>query len=449
MTGGPLGEERMRELASAALKVKADGVHVLVFHSWGGLTRYASSQIHQNTWREDLEVRVMAVADGPRIGVASTHSLDSAAVTKAAEDALAIARVSPPNPEFPGLASPASAPVKRGYDEATAFAAPAERAAFVQGALARLHADMSGAGYVETVADEVLVTNSVGLAMFGSTTHAGMQVMAMTEDSSGAAEIIEPRLSAIDAATVAERAVKKADGGRRPRPIDPGRYTVVLEPAASSTLMQFMAYLGFGAKAFLEERSFMSGRIGEQLCSERITIVDDPIAEESLGLPFDFEGTPARAVTIIDRGVARDVVWDRTTAKKAGRSSSGHGLPPPSSEGPFPLNLRMEPGSDTLDALIASTERGLLVTRFHYSNVVNEKEAVLTGMTRDGTFLIEDGSLKHGVNNLRYTQNAIEALSHVEGVGDTTEISSELFFGGSRAPALKIANFNFSSATTH
>ncbi|MFN2642829.1 MAG: TldD/PmbA family protein [Actinomycetota bacterium] len=447
--GGPLGEERMREIATGALKARADAVHVLIFHSWGGLTRFASSQIHQNTWREDLEIRVMAVADGARIGVAATHSLDPAAVAKATEDALAVARVSPPNPEFPGLAPPASAPAKSGFDAATASTSPAERADYVARALAEFQADMTGAGYVESVADEVLVTNSLGLSMFGATTHAGLSVMAMTGDSSGVAEIIEPRLSAIDPVAIAQRAVSKADRGRNPQPIDAGRYTVVLEPAASSTLMQFMGYLGFGAKAFLEERSFMSGKIGERLCSDLITIVDDPLGAESLGLPFDFEGTPAQRVTLIDRGTARDVVWDRTTAQKVKRDSTGHGLPPPNSSGPFPLNLRMEPGSSSLDELIASTERGLLITRFHYSNVVNEKEAVLTGMTRDGTFLIENGTLKHGVNNLRYTQNAIEALSNVEGVGDSTEISSELFFGGSRAPALKIHDFNFSSATTH
>src|SRR5438093_6229902 len=170
----------MRELAATALKVKADAVQVLVFHSWGGLTRFASSQIHQNTWREDLEVRVMAVADQARLGVAATHSLEPAAVAKAAEDALAIARVSPRNPEFAGLAEPASAPAKRGYDEATASASPTERARYVGRGLSRLSSDMHGAGYVETVADEVLVTNSLGLAMFGSSTHAGLSMMAMS-----------------------------------------------------------------------------------------------------------------------------------------------------------------------------------------------------------------------------------------------------------------------------
>ena len=443
------GADRLREIVQPALGVKADGLLVLGFHSWGGLTRFAESQIHQNTWREDLEVRVMAVVDGNRVGVASTHALDPESITKAAQDAVAIARVSPPNREFPGLAPAATAPEKAGFDHATAVASPEERAEYVRTTLAEFPADMKGAGAVETGADEVLVASTTGLALFGATTHAGLSVMAMSPDSSGVAEIIEHRLADVDPSLIAARAVGKAELGRHPRPIDPGPYTVVLEPAASSTIMQFLSYLGLGAKAFLEDRSFMSGRIGEQLCADSVTIVDDPVAPDALGLPFDFEGTPAQRVTLIDRGVARDVVWDRTTAKKAGRESTGHGLPPPNSSGPFPLNLRMEPGSSTLDELITSTERGLLVTRFHYSNVVNEKETVLTGMTRDGTFLIEDGKLRYGVNNLRYTQNAIEALRNVEGVGDTTEISSELFFGGSRAPALKIKDFKFSSATTH
>jgi predicted Zn-dependent protease len=443
------GADRLRELVAPALALEADGVHVLAFHSWGGLTRFAESQIHQNTWREDLEIRVLAVADGNKIGVAATHSSDPSAIARAAADALALARVSPANPDFPGLAGPAEAPVKRGFDEATAEASPQERAEYVRAALAEFPADMKGAGYVESVGDEVLVAASTGLAMFGSTTHAGLSVMAMSSDSSGVAEIIERRLGDIDASAIAARAVGKAELGRNPRPIEPGAYTVILEPAASSTIMQFLGYLALGAKGYLEERSYFSGKIGKKICSDLITIVDDPVGPESLGLPFDFEGTPPQKVTLIDHGVARDVVWDRTTARKAGRASTGHGLPPPNSMGPFPLNLRMEAGSSSVDDLIASTERGLLVTRFHYSNVVNEKETVLTGMTRDGTFLVEDGKLRHGVNNLRYTQNAIEALSNVEGVGDRTEISSELFFGGSRSPALKVRDFKFSSATTH
>jgi PmbA protein len=445
----PIGRERLLETAEGALRVGADGIQVLAFHSWGGLTRFASSRIHQNTWREDIEFRIIAVVDGNRTGVASTHSFEPAAVARAAEDAVTIARHTPADPEFPGLAPPAPVETTTPFDDATANATPLKRASAVAAALGEFPEGMEGAGYVETVADEVLVCSTTGLQAFGRTTRAGVSVLAMAGDSSGYAERLERRFGDLDPRVLAARAVEKAERSRDPQTAEPGAYTVILEPAATSTIMQFLAFLGLGAKPFLEERSFMSGKIGEKIASELITIVDDPIAPDSLGLPFDFEGTPARRVALIDRGVAAGVVWDRTTAKKAGAESTGHALPPPNAYGPVPLNLRMEPGESTIEQIIASTERGLLVTRFHYSNVVNEKEAILTGMTRDGTFLIEDGRIAHGVKNLRYTQNAIEALSNVEAVGDKTEISTELFFGGSRAPALKIRDFKFSSSTTH
>ena len=439
----------MLETADAALTVTADGILVLAFHSWGGLTRFASSHIHQNTWREDVEFRVMAVVDGNRVGVAATHSLEAADVRRAAEDAVEIARNTPGDPEFAGLAPPATIEAGARFDEQTATATPDERAHAVATALGEFPEGMEGAGYVETVADEVLVASTTGARAFGSTSRAGISVLAMAADSSGYAERLERRFADLDPRALAERAVGKAERSRYPQAIEPAAYTVILEPAATSTIMQFLGYLGLGAKPFLEGRSFMSGKLGEKLVSELVTIVDDPTASDSLGLPFDFEGTPARRVALIDKGVAAGVVWDRKTAKKGGTESTGQALPAPNPYGPIPMNLRMEPGSSPIEEMVASTERGLLVTRFHYSNVVNEKETLLTGMTRDGTFLIEDGRLVRGVKNLRYTQNALEALSNVEAVGDRTEISTELFFGGSRAPALKIRDFKFSSTTTH
>ena len=446
---GALGEERLAETAEAALGVGADGVQVVAFHSWGGLTRYASSRIHQNTWREDVEFRVTAVADGSKVGVASTHSLEAAAVRRAAEDALAIARVAPADPDVPGIAPPAPVATTTPFDEATASVPPAERAAAVATVLGEFPNGMEGAGYCETAADEVLVASTTGLRAFAKTTRSGIAVLAMAEDSSGYAERLERTFAEVDPRELAARAVRKAETSRDPQPIEPGAYTVILEPAASSTILMFLGYLGFGAKSYLEGRSFLTGKLGEKVASELITIVDDPIAPDALGLPFDFEGTPAQRVTLIDRGIAKAVVWDRTTAKKGDTASTGHALPPPNPYGPIPFNLRMQTGDSSIEDMIASTERGLLVTRFHYSNVVNEKETVLTGMTRDGTFLIENGKLTHGVKNLRYTQNALEALGAVEAFGDQSEISTELFFGGSRAPALKIRDFKFSSATTH
>lgn len=443
-----IGPDRLFEAVEPALRT-GDGASVMAVSSNGALARFAESRIHQNVHREDVEIRVMAVADGNRAGIASTHSLDREAIVTAAADALAIARVTPGDDAFPGLSTPGPVAAVDRFDEETASASPVARASVVATALQQLGSDMTGAGYIETVADEVLIANSNGVRCYGRTTKASISVMAMTPTSSGYAEVIEGRLSLLDPAVIAERAARKADTGRNPTPIEPGSYTVVLEPSATSTLLQFLAWLGFGAKALLEERSFLTGKLGTQIMHPSITITDDPIAADALGLPFDFEGTPAQPVTLIDKGVATGVVWDRETAHRAGRASTGHGLPPPNPDGPFPLNLRMTPGTSSLDDLIAGCERGLLVTRFHYSNIVNEKETVLTGMTRDGTFLIEDGKVGDGVRNLRYTQNAVEALNHVEAIGRDTEISSDLFFGGSRAPALRISDFKFSSATDH
>ncbi|HLW16421.1 MAG TPA: TldD/PmbA family protein [Actinomycetota bacterium] len=444
-----LGRDRFEDSARIALGDGVDAALVLAFHSAGGLTRFASSQIHQNTWREAISIQIMAVVDGNRVGVASGSSLEPDAVKATLQRAKAIAEVTPPNSDFPGLASPGIYPEATLWDDATAATTPAERADGVARALEEFPNSIEAAGYIETTANEVFIAGSTGLRAYSTSTQAGCSVMAIAENSSGFAESVERKLSNLDVPALAERAVRKAELGRDPKPVEPGAYTVILEPAATSTLLQFLAFLGFGGKALLEGRSFMTGKIGEKIMDDRVTIIDDPTAPDALGLPFDFEGTPSSRVVLIERGVAKDVVWDRATAKKAGRESTGHGLPPPNTMGPLPLNLRMEPGDRSLEQLVASTERGLLVTRFHYSNVVSEKETVLTGMTRDGTFAIEDGKIAHGVKNLRFTQNAVEALSNVEGVGDTTETSTELFFGGSRAPALKVRDFKFSSATTH
>ena len=444
-----LGQDRFEQAARIALDDGVDAALVLAFHSFGGLTRFASSQIHQNTWRETAAISIMAVVDGNRVGVASGSSLEPDAVRATLESAKAIARVTPANTDFPGLAQPATYPNADLWDEQTAGTTPGDRADAVARALDEFPSSIEAAGYVETTSNEVFIAGSTGLRAYATSTQAGCSVMAIAENSSGFAESVERKVTSLDVPLLAERAVRKAEVGRDPQPIEPGAYTVILEPSATSTLLQFLAYLGFGGKAFLEGRSFMAGKIGTKIMDDKVTIIDDPVAPDALGLPFDFEGTPSSRVVLIDEGVAKNVVWDRTTAKKAGRDSTGHGLPPPNTMGPLPLNLRMLPGDRSLEQLVASTDRGLLVTRFHYTNVVNEKEAVLTGMTRDGTFAIEGGKISHGVKNLRFTQNAVEALSNVEAIGDTAETSTELFFGGSRAPAVKVRDFKFSSATTH
>jgi PmbA protein len=265
----------------------------------------------------------------------------------------------------------------------------------------------------------------------------------------GTAEETAARLGDVEPERVGSRAFEKARDSQEPQDLEPGPFDVVLEPLAVSTLVGFLAYMGFGGRAIAEGRSPLSGKAGQRVAAEKISIFDDALSPLTIGLPFDFEGTPKRRVDLIREGEFIGGVHDRRSAKMAGTESTGHGLPPPNPEGAFPLNLFLDTGDATLDDMIGSTERGLLVTRFHYSNVVNPMDTTITGMTRDGTWLIEGGRVKHPVKNLRFTQSILEALSNVEMVGRDSQIAGEFFFAASRVPALKVRGFNFSGKSDH
>ena len=189
--------------------------------------------------------------------------------------------------------------------------------------------------------------------------------------------------------------------------------------------------------------------MGSLVCSPLVTIVDDATSPLLPGVPFDAEGTPTRRHVLIDHGVAAGVTHDRASAALAGTTSTGHALPAPNHEGGFATHLVIEPGADDQDRLVAGMERGLLVTRFHYTNLAHAMTSTITGMTRDGTFLVEDGRIVASVRNLRFTQSILEALSHVEAVGSSCEVSSDTFEGSAASPAMRISRFHFTSTSGH
>ena len=448
---GQIGADDIREVAQAAMETPgADGVEVLLLHQWGGLTRFADSAIHQSTFREDTGLRVRAVSEG-RIGVAATNELTKDGAASAARSALELARMAPPDPLFPGLAPPADAePDLEAFDDGTAEATPTARAEGVVELVGRLGDGFRAAGAFETTAMEVALANTEGQFCYTPMTQAQVSTVVSGPDGgTGFAEVTSRRTGDIDPGAVGERAFAKARDSRNPRDLEPGRYEVVLEPAAVATVVAFLGYLGFSGRAIAEGRSCFSGRIGERLLSERVTIYDDARSPLTIGLPFDFEGTPKRRVDLVDAGVVRGGVHDRRSARQAGTESTGHALPPPNPEGSFPLNMFLEPGDASIEDMVASTGRGLLVTRFHYSNVVHPREAVITGMTRDGTWLVEDGEVTYPVKNFRFTQSLLEALREVELVGRETELAGEFFFAASRVPALKLSSFQFTGKSDH
>jgi predicted Zn-dependent protease len=383
--------------------------------------------------------------------VAATNDFTEEGARRAAESAREMALVSSADPLFPGLAPPAQAPEKPGaFDEATAMCTPEERAEGIAVLVGHCGRGFRAAGACETSGVEVAVVNTEGQFCYEPYTQASVTtVVSGADGGAGFAETFAGRFSEIDFDDAGKRASAKAESSRNPRYLEPGLYPVVLEPAAVSTLTGFLAYLGFGGRMLIEDRSCFSGKQGQQVAAPAVSIHDDAMNARTVGLTFDFEGTPRQRVDLIKEGVFLDAVYDRRSAKEAGKESTGHALPPPNPEGPFPLNLAMATGDSTLEEMIAATDRGLLVTRFHYSNIVHPKEAVITGMTRDGTFLIENGEVTHPVKNLRFTQSIPEALSEVRMVGKDAELASEFFFSASLVPALSIDEFRFTSASDH
>lgn len=447
----PIGPDQVRSIAEAALELAGtEGVEVLAVHDWGGLTRFADSAIHQSTAREDTAVKVRVVSGG-RLGVASTNDLSKEGAATAARSALELAEMAAPDPAFPGLAPRADidAPADR-FDEATAATTPEARAEGVATLVANCGDGFHAAGAHETTASEVALANTEGQFCYAATSQATVStVVSGGEGGAGYAEAWAARVGELDPEAVGRRAFEKARDSQAPRNIDPGRYDVVLEAPAVATLVAFLAYLGFGGRAIAEGRSCFSGRIGEKLMSDRITIYDDALSLGTLGLPFDFEGTPKRRVDLVAEGVVMGGVHDRRSAKQEGVESTGHALPPPNPHGAFPLNLFLAPGDASVEDMVRDTERGLLVTRFHYSNVVHPKDAIITGMTRDGTWLVEDGEVKHPVKNLRFTHSIIEALRDVQAVGSEAQLASEFFFSASSVPALRVSSFQFTGTSDH
>ncbi len=446
-----MGAHAARRVLEAAVEGAggAAGVEALLFHEWGGLTRFADSAIHQSTFREDASLRVRVVRDG-QVAVASTSELTPEGAAGAAGNAREMAQVASPDPLFPGLAPMAAVPAKDAYDEATATATPQQRAEGVAAIVAQASNGFRAAGSYETGGAEIALLNSEGQFCHGPTTQAA--VTALVSGGDGGAGYVEAwsvGAGGLDIEAIGRRAAQKARDSQAPRDLDPGRYEVILEPAAVATLVAFLSLLGFGGRALAEGRSCLTGKEGRRVAAASISIADDVFAPGMPGTPFDFEGTPKRRVEMIRDGVFEGGVYDRRSAKQAGVESTGHALPAPNPEGPFPLNLVVAPGDASVQDMVASTKRGLLVTRFHYSNIVHPMESVITGMTRDGTWLVEDGEIAHPVKNLRFTQSILEALAGTELVGRDTEMASEFFFSASRVPALKLSSFHFTGRSDH
>lgn len=448
----PLDVDIARKAAQKVLDYPgADGVEIVVAGSSSGLTRYANSQIIQNTVRDDVRATVRVVV-GDRAASATTTQLDPQHLALAAGRALEAARASLPDPDFPGLAHPEEvgrAEAIMRFDDQTAAATPNDRAVAVQGILRASGAD-NAAGIYETGAHAYGVFSSTGIDCYDAFTRCNTTCLVDLDGSTGWGEASSHATESVDADAAARRARSKADAGHNAHDAEPGTYEVVLEPSAVATLIDYLAYMGFGAKQMIEGESFLSARRGDKVAAEAVTVGDDAFHDHSVGIAFDFEGVPRQRVDVIAAGVADRPVTDFRTARQLGESPTGHASG--SNEfGPYPFNVVMHPGTRSVDELIGGVDDGFLVTRFHYVNILDRPATLLTGMTRDGTFRIRQGEIAEPVHNFRFAQNVLDAFASVAEVGrELVAIAPDYTsFGSTVAPALRMGEFTFASRTSH
>jgi PmbA protein len=443
------------EAAAAALAAaEGEEAEVVVLAERSGLARFAASEVHQPTLIENVVVTLRIVRNG-KVGVAVTNKVDEEGLASLANRARAAADSAVAEPTFPGLAEPTELPDVDGYDEATAAQSPEDQAQLAAAAIAGTDG-LDAYGFYTSGVTELAVRSSTGVDAHHAVTDATALVLAAAEDLSGYAEQCAWRAADVDPEAVAHEAAAKAERTRDAHELEPGAYRAVLEPYAIAELLGYFAYDSFGALGLLEERSYLAGRLGRQIADEKVTIVDDALDPRNLPKRFDFEGSPKRRVGLIENGIARDVVWDRTTAAQAGDGHTTTGHAPPAmmrDYGPLPFALSMAPGeAGSVQELAELVGDGIYVTRLHYLNIVHPREGVITGMTRDGTFRIRNGKVAEPLVNLRFTVSVPQVLEDVPALTRKTQlVNASDFYGerypyGALVPAIATARFNITGS---
>ena len=441
-----LSDADMRRIAEKIFKLSdADETEVEIGMVSDALTRFANNTIHQNVAEQVLMVSVRTVLDG-RTARATTNKTDEESLRRVVAASKALAQSQPRNPNLLPMPGPQKYAKVSRYFENTAHATPADRAR----AVARV-ADMAeknkqtAAGIFTTGVTQSAIANTNGLFASHRQTRAEFSITILESDSSGWAKANAPDLSRIDPVTLAKSASEKSAASRTPNEAAPGKWTVILEPAAVLDLVGFLFY-DFAGTAVADQRSCFNKRMGKRVMGENITLHDDVYHPLQSGLPFDGEGILRQKVLLVDKGVPSNLVYARATAKKIKAKPTGHGFSLPNDYGEAPMNLVFSGGNSSVDEMVRSTERGVLVTRLWYIREVDPYEKVLTGMTRDGTFLVQNGRVAGGIRNFRFNQSILEMLSNVELLGPAVRAAGEESFE-MVVPPMKVRDFHFSEVT--
>jgi predicted Zn-dependent protease len=442
--------ESCLELAARAVRAaEGDEAEAFVSSEHSGFARFAGREIHQPTLVEDVNVRLRIVRDS-REGLAVGNRSDDESLRELARRASAAADAAPGDPDFAGLAPPEPMAPVEGFDEETAALAAADLARLAGTAMAAAGGDVFG--FVTSGVTAHAIISTTGVSAEQRMTDATAMTIAADRETSGYAEQSAWTIRDVDPEAVGRAAEEKRRRTGGAHELPPGDYAAVLEPWALAELLEYFAWDSFGALGLLEERSYLAGRLGERLFDPKLTIMEDPLDPRGFPKAFDFEGCAKRRVTIVEDGVARGVVWDRRTAARAGEGNETTGNAPPpsySSFGPTPWALSVRGGdAASVDELLERIDDGIYVTRLHYLSVVEPRQGIVTGMTRDGTFRVRGGKLAEPLVNLRFTVNVPAMLAELAGLTRaTTLVNRDQFYDeryptGYLVPALATARFS-------
>jgi predicted Zn-dependent protease len=446
MAGKLLTLDRCQGIFAELLKHSgADETELIVAGGTHALTRFANNAIHQNVAEEGYALSVRT-SFGQRTARATTNRFDADSLKRVVADANRLARQQQPDPELLPMPGPQRyEPVHRYYEQ-TEEVSPDQRARAAVAAISTTESSkLVAAGTVSSGSGMQAIINSRGLTAYCCSTHAEFSLTATGADSTGWVKKSEPNFDEIDAHTLARRACRIAEMSAGPREIPADRYVTILSPAAVLDLLGFMFY-DFSGQAVRDQRSFLADRIGQQLLGPNITIYDDVYHPLQSGASFDGEGVPRQRLTLVRQGQIKDLAYSRRSAQFAHTKPTGHGFPLPNEFGEFPVNIVMEGGDRSVEQMIASTEHGILVTRLWYIREVDPYKKILTGMTRDGTFLVENGKISCGVRNFRFNESLVDLLNSVEMMSPAERAAGEESFP-MVVPAMKVRSFNFTEVT--
>jgi predicted Zn-dependent protease len=444
-----LAERELRGIVDTVLRLaKSIGVaetEVHVDETISALTRFANNGIHQNVAEHTVNVSVRTQVDR-RTARATTNRTDEDSLRAAIEVSLSLAHSQPKNPLLLPMPGKQRYRAVNRFVKQTAALTPEDRARAVRRACdLAIEKGQTAAGIFSSAQTQAAMGNSCGLFAAYLDTHAVFSITMQEGLAASWAKENAANVADIDPQRLAQRASEKAHRATDARELAPGRYTVILEPAAVLDLIGFLFY-DFAATAVRDKRSCFNERMGTQVFGKNISIVDDVYHPLQLGAPYDGEGIPRQRVLLADRGVPKNLVYSRASAKVAKRRPTGHGFMLPNEYGEAPMNLVFSGGNSSLEQMVASTERGLLVTRLWYIREVDPYEKIMTGMTRDGLFLVEKGRVTSAVRNFRFNQSILEMLRNVEMLGPAVRATGEEAFE-MVVPAMKIRDFHFSEVT--